>query len=158
MKTKSKSFVIIMFVTLLVISSQMNYITLQIYNIKFMVYKFIMFMVITSIIWLLVKISIINIQEILMSKKAIRLNIGLWCLNYLNIAFLITIDYFIYLSTGLPIIVFKGLIILCVIIYVLWIINIFKKKNQLQKLFNQIYLLILILILINYILITIVKM
>lgn len=156
MKVKNKVFVLVNFVITLIISQQMNYITLQINSINLVILKLLLTTIISLIIMGLLMISIINIQEILIVKKSVILNVILWCLNYINLSFLITINYFIYLSTNLPIIGFKSVVIIVVIGYVLLVVNIFKKKNQLQKLFNEMYLLILILILSNYLLMSII--
>ncbi len=156
MKVKNKVFVLVNFVITLIISQQMNYITLQINSINLVILKLLLTTIISLIIMGLLMISIINIQEILIVKKSVILNVILWCLNYINLSFLITINYFIYLSTNLPIIGFKSVVIIGVIGYVLLVVNIFKKKNQLQKLFNEMYLLILILILSNYLLMSII--
>ncbi len=158
MKIKNKIFVLGMFVLTLLISVQMEKIVGKINNLELTIFKLFLMIALTIVILISVKISAINLQEILIQKKSIILNVVLWCLNYINVAILITINYFLYLSSGLPINLFSSVIIGSAIGYVLWIVRIFKKQNQLHKLFSEIYLMILILFLTNYLLMGIVYM
>ncbi len=158
MKIKNKIFVLGMFVLTLLISVQMEKIVGKINNLELTIFKLFLMIALTIVILISVKISAINLQEILIQKKSIILNVVLWCLNYINVAILITINYFLYLSSGLPINLFNSVIIGSAIGYVLWIVRIFKKQNQLHKLFSEIYLMILILFLTNYLLMGIVYM
>ncbi len=158
MKIKNQIFVLGMLVLTLLISVQMEKIVGEINNLELTIFKLFLMIALTIVILISVKISAINLQEILIQKKSIILNVVLWCLNYINVAILITINYFLYLSSGLPINLFNSVIIGSAIGYVLWIVRIFKKQNQLHKLFSEIYLMILILFLTNYLLMGIVYM
>ncbi len=158
MKTKYKVFVMIMFIISLLLSVKMEQLVDQINGFDQPIIKLFIMSVLAVVILISVKVSAINIQEILIQKKSIILNVILWCLNYINVAILITINYFLYLNSGLPIVLFNGVIIGSAIWYVLWIVSIFKKQNQLHQLFSEIYLMILIIFLTNYLLMGIVYM